>query len=700
MFFKNAKETTASYTNSLIDLIGMLFKRYLSALNELWLKDKKQAVLIYIGIFLLFILSIIITNQLLSDQTNFNSSDLQNKNNTSSVYRSRKYVEFDAQSISHSRNSLKIHTLESRNDPTFSQDSTLNIQQLDDTVEPIGGNFGDSVYQTINALKNIVAGFKPILDVFVSNTPDVTGISTNQVNFATGSFDTAKTFSNKLLGLVISVYTLFLILEGIIILKDINTKKQRDIGSIVMNHVFTIIILISTPYILSYSIIGVNAFCQFILGGKDLTSFLVEFLDKIQQGFQPNSDQSPLSILLGGIQTFANPVKTLFDGFRAFLALFPIVLIALLYILVIGQFVIRFIKLYFLAAIYPIVIIFMASPIKTDYVGRYWNTWITTLLHQAFFIFGYAIIQGFLLNMLANGVGIEQIVILIGSLIFLYNVNSFSSEIIGGVVHRGGNAINAVIGDVAGGSIGAVLFGQKAAMQSVGGGNTSHLQNSGLSKREAFTGFLPGSTNKSSGFNKSSKSTGFGSSNVSTPKSNFNSNNTGSATNSKHNQLADITQSKQAQAFSKNNYAVSPVYQEEGVIGVEGNWWAYNQSNGITTLYNSKEDALEDRVPASDIYPVSGKFNLQDTSNYAGRTVYEERSGVELGVNATDSNMKKSLTSARFENKEKGIDGITTTQVSKNQKAKLGSEEKINKDTPRIQKTTVYTKNLNKTNNT
>jgi hypothetical protein len=700
MFFKNSKETASNFTNSLIELTSFYFKRYLGVLVFLWKKDRKQAILIYVFLFLIFILSLSVTqilsaprpqvntntNSAIQVQSTFNTDKApRSEIKTSDQINSKNGLRGDIEQKS-SASILKIETLEYTQEIVDDQ-PLIETQNLasNNTIDP---NIVSQANQTIEVLKNILGGFKNLLNSFVSNTPDVTGISTDRVNFSSGSFDTARVFSSKLFELLVPIYVIFLALEGINLVIKSGTNEQTNFNQILKKQLFAIFLLTVTPYILSYSIQGVNAFCQYMLGGKDLTSYLLDFLTKIQDGFTQNSGNTNTFNIpfIGDINAINNPIQTVLDGFRAFFVILPMLLIGLLYILIIGQFVIRFIKLYFLAAIYPIVVIFYASPIKNEYVGNYWNSWIRTLLHQAFFIFGYAIVQNFLLNMLNTGVGLEQIAIFIGSLLFLYNINTFSSEILGGAIHRGGNMLNSFVADVAGGAIGASIFASRLASQSSGSGSGAGSKGS-VDLSQGVIGSKANQYRYTSAQESKNVST-----NASSAKSNS------PVSNTKNVPLADPTQSKQAQTFASQGYSVSSVDPNEGIISVQGKFYAHDEKGGVTTLYNSKQDAIEDRIEPMDLYPVEKAFNVQDTTNYAGRESFEQRSGTTLRVNATNQEMRDSLKTTKSENLDRGIDGITSTQVSTGKMATMKARgEKINKDTPRIQKTVVYTSSINKT---
>jgi hypothetical protein len=672
MFFKNERENVGSFTNSLFDLFGKAGGRYLNFFKEAWAKDRKQTSLLLVSLVILFVVSLWICSIAFSTNASYISEtprqNIEN-NQPSFIY------------TSSTNEGLVIEPLVF----TEYEDTEFELLQADEN-EPIGGAVGDQTYKTIEVLKGMVQGFKPMLDAFVSNTPDVSGVSTNEISFSSGKFPTAREFSNRLLSLVIPIYIIFLAIEGFILIKNANSGKGGNLNQILWRSIFFIFMLVFTPFILSYSIQGVNAFCEYILGGKDLTTFLTEFLSKFQEGYRQAGDTD--NGLISGIQAISNPTGTFIEIFQAVIAMIPIFLITILYLLVLGQFIIRFIKLYFLAAIYPLVIVFYGSPMDQNYTRNYWSSWTRTLLHQAFFVFGYAIIQTFLLQMLqGGGVGAEQIAIFIGMLLFLYNINGLTSEIVGGAITRGGNAINSVLGSMTGGVMGAVglagvVGGRSLAMAGAGNSGQGFDMSKGTigsdgAKSGGFQGFSGAGKGKSSNQTSTQRTTPSG-----------------------NTRLSDPTQSKQAQSLAKQNYAVGAVDPNEGIIGVEGSFYAHDQKGGYTALYNSREDAIEDRVPVNEIYQTNGQFNVQDTTNYAGRETYEQRTGSELGVNAKDTQIKDNLNQAKYDNRDKGVDGITTTQVSKNRMARMKqANEKITDATPRINKTVVYTDKVNKSNN-
>jgi hypothetical protein len=679
MFFKNAQKNSLEFIEGLFHLVEILIQRYFHSLFEIWKSNRRVGWIIYFGLFVLFVSAFSICSIV------FKSKPIELQTHKTIPYSRNSNVRWNYQTDKYDKNSdVKFETLDiNTSDPSTKFRGMENMQQN----SPIDNLISDQAYRTVDVLKGIVTGFKPLLDSFISKTPDVSGESTNEISFSSGKFPTAKEFSNKLLQLIIPIYVVFIALEGIRLIKNANTNKQIGVNQILWKHISCVLMLIITPIILSYSILGVNAFSNSMLGGKDLTSFLIEFLNTLQRNYSKND--SAFTTITSGLSALSSPITTFIDAFIAGLAFLPIILIAVLYLLIIGQFIIRFIKLYFLAAIYPLIAIFYSAPFEQSYTKSYWESWTKTVLHQAFFIFGYAIVQSFLLQMLNQGsVGLEQIVIFIGSLLFLYNINMFTSEILGTALSRGGNLLNTFAGDVIGGSLGG--FGAAGILRSVSFATNSK----GFDMSQGVIGNNFAKSNSFQGFKGESKSKSLHSNLKSLPRSSKPGVNQSSGGNVA---LLDPTQSKQAQAFMQQGFEVSPVNSDEGIIGLKGEFYAHDQKGGVTSLYSNRADAVEDKVPINELYQISGNYNVQDTTNYGGREMYEQRTGVELGVNATDTNMKQNLQNAQYENVDKGIDGITTTQVSKSRLARMKlTGERINEQTPRIQKTIVYTSKINK----
>ncbi|MEI6463024.1 MAG: hypothetical protein WCO33_05185 [bacterium] len=334
--------------------------------------------------------------------------------------------------------------------------NNVGIQE-DRLTKNITGNTGDPILTPLEGFsetyKKIITTFEPIFENFISNTSDVTGKSIKGTNGFTfnvlgysdvvmssgASIRSALYYASRLNLLIVPIMTLLIVIYVFNSLIDLDNNKFSLI-SILSRVILTVILLITTPAILSLTIQGTNLLTKFFLQDGTLFEFLKKFFDEL---VKPQQNGNTLQDLL---QSFLSSTFSPLAVFQVLPIAIPLMLILLQIIFISFQFIIRYINMYFLACIYPIAVVFNIHP-KTQGINiNFWKTWITLLIHQPFFILGYVIIQDMLSSMLKSGVSLEQIILFVGMLLFLSTINVIVAKIFGDVFTAITNNIVAAAG--------------------------------------------------------------------------------------------------------------------------------------------------------------------------------------------------------------------------------------------------------------
>ena len=236
----------------------------------------------------------------------------------------------------------------------------------------------DDSSTVISLLKNFVQGFDSLLGGFIFYTPDPLA-------------DTIKLKDDSVIPGVtkyrdifyqIAIPILAIIISFIAITK-IGSDNTYELKSFAVRLVIVVILFLTVPHVLSYSIQFNNLLVAKISQTQQFTGFLEEYFDKSQEKIDANENSEQFGIpsfdiaLRGGI--FKSLGKFIVQVFL-FALTFLFLLCGFLYL---GfQFVIRFSTLLFLGVIYPIVLPFALTEKTQGIVQTYFKTWFTFLIQQ------------------------------------------------------------------------------------------------------------------------------------------------------------------------------------------------------------------------------------------------------------------------------------------------------------------------------
>jgi len=298
-----------------------------------------------------------------------------------------------------------------------------------------GGGGGSEGLDPLGVYQQIIGILRPITDNFISNTADPTGLSYrnqtgyifniqgyDKTQFITGITTLpALSFSRNLTQITSSFFIILLIINGFnLILSEDNVTEFK----VVIKNIFsTLILLITTPTILSFSIILTNLISESLIKQNlslELNNFILN-LGKNASQLNLLTTTNPLSLILNSLySTIINlPV------------LISLVLIIILFIYIFFQFIVRFINLYFLVAIHPLLIIFNLNKATQRMTQTFFKYWLSLLVQQPIFIFGFSIIEKLLLDLFNSNFNLATLLITAGFLFFLINLNSLIYRLLG-----------------------------------------------------------------------------------------------------------------------------------------------------------------------------------------------------------------------------------------------------------------------------
>lgn len=280
----------------------------------------------------------------------------------------------------------------------------------------------------VELLRNFIQGFDSFVGGFIFYTPNPLGdkIILKDKSEIPGVTKYRDMFYQ------VALPTLAIVIAGIAVSK-LGSDNAQELKTFAVRFLLTIILFITVPPILSYSIQANNLLVDKISTTQKFTTFLDDYLDKTQTGIQNNEPSEKFGIpafdvsLQGGI--FKSLGKFIVQIFL-FILTFLFLLLGFVYL---GfQFVIRFAALLFLGVLYPIVIPFMLSERTQGIPLTFFKSWFTFLIQQPAFVLGFAIATDIFTSILqAKGPSVGMLFFYTGFLFFLGGVNMLVARIFG-----------------------------------------------------------------------------------------------------------------------------------------------------------------------------------------------------------------------------------------------------------------------------
>ena len=506
----------------------------------------------------------------------------------------------------------------------------------------------------------------PIFEDFIGNTPDPTGNtdcrdvanngctfiyfnrlqkdSCNNVLFAQSPTQLTSSlfYSNKLIEIIFPIFTILCIIQGF---NFFSNDNRTGLKAFVMRFFSSLGLFMFTPIILSLSVLGMNLFSNAILEGISLSSKLSELCINILLGM---SKQGGIEALLNGNffeflfrNSFLGQIITLIS----FIVPFGLLLLLLIYVCF--QFVIRFLNLYFLAVVYPIVVVFAVHPKTQNIVNSYFKQWTTFVIQQPIFLIGLKIVLDMLGPLFNNNTfNPSYLIIFIGALLFLASINLFTARIWGDVYTAVSQNVTSAIGA-------GLTTNALRSLIPRGGNKSSNLIN--LDK-----GLISGNVNVD--LSKRTQPT--------TQKTDTVSNPTESNPLNKKTAEPKDNRSSITKELDGAGYDVSS--NRDGTTTVGGNFYTNGNDKGeYASMYISKEDAINDGVSPEQVKQVQlNNLNVMDSSNGKRMKNYNHNvteiaasngivaRDIGIGSNSIDSKVKKSMDISKNSNLGNGIQGI------------------------------------------
>ena len=313
-----------------------------------------------------------------------------------------------------------------------------NIQNSNkfDSYLPNSGSSED-----VDVITKLLSDFVwPIFEDYIGNTPDPTGKSycysatDKTCTFSNGNDEiqfsktdttmtSAQQYSATLMMIIGPIFVLLCVIQGFNI---ITNENHEDIKKLFKRFIISLILLILTPYLLSFSVILVNLLTNAIMSNESISSSLNSVVGSIITGVSQN--EAAKALIEGNILVYFLKGRALSQMFTFLCIAIPFGLVLLLLIYICFQFIIRFLNLYFLTAVYPFVIIFNVNPKTQSIVNTYFKQWTTFIIQQPVFMLGFKIVID-MLSQLTNkgGNSLQYLIIFIGILLFLASINIFAS---------------------------------------------------------------------------------------------------------------------------------------------------------------------------------------------------------------------------------------------------------------------------------
>jgi len=430
-------------------------------------------------------------------------------------------------------------------------------------------------------LKNFIEGFDSILGGLIFYTPDP---FSDTITFKDSTeIPGVSRYRDMFFQLAIPISAIAI---AIIAITKIGSDNVHELKSFGLRFLITIVLFITIPSALSYSIQFNNLLVEKITTTQQFTGFLRDYLDKSEEQISAGEDSEKFGIprydisMTGGV--FRSLGKFIVQTFL-FILTFLFVLGGFVYI---GfQFIIRFATLLFLGVLYPIIIPFALAERTQNIVNTFFKTWFTFLIQQPAFVLGFAIANDIFTSILkSQGPSVGMLFFYTGFLFFL-----------GGV--------NMLIGRLFGDTWGMFATNMQAAIasRSVSTPITSRI---GDFKR----GLVGGSMSYSAGHYLNEK----------WKKRNIKKNETpptgsGSSDNSSNpsdNSYQASKRSNQSSAFtqvlSQKGFNVQSENPKQGVVTVSGEAYQYDdKKTGLTSIYPTRLEAIQDGVPEEKLTAVS-----------------------------------------------------------------------------------------------
>lgn len=375
-----------------------------------------------------------------------------------------------------------------------------------------------------------------------------------------------------------------------IAVSKIGSDNLQELKSFGIRFLITVVLFLTVPAMLSYSIQFNNLLVNKITETQEFTGFLNEYLDTSQEKIQEGNSSEQYGIPSYDVSMIGGVFKS-FGKFIVQTFLFILTFLFLLggFVYIGFQFVIRFASLLFLGVLYPIIIPFALSEKTQGIVNTFFKTWFTFLIQQPAFVLGFAIANDIFTSILeSKGPTVGMLFFYTGFLFFLGGVNMLVGRLFGDTWGSFATNMQSAIATKA--VTEPIRNTAKSFSRETIGGNMGTLAGrfvkDKLTRSKSDSG---GGLADSGSFNNKSSS----SYSTSTTKT---SNQT-------------TNQNTQKPSFSKKlegrGLRVQTENANQGIVAISGEAYKYeDRQAGLTSYYPTRLEAVQDGVPENKIETV------------------------------------------------------------------------------------------------
>jgi hypothetical protein len=441
----------------------------------------------------------------------------------------------------------------------------------------------------ITLLKNFIAGFDSFLGGFIFYTPDPLA---NTIKLKDNSEIPGVTKYRDMF-YQIAIPILAIIIAGIAMTK-LGSDNAQQLKSFFVRLLIVIVLFVTVPSVLSYSIQFNNLLVDKISTTQKFTGFLDVYFNKSKEAISENNNPSETF----GIPSFDISLRGgIFHSLGKFIVqilLFALTFVFLLcgFIYIGFQFVIRFASLLFLGVLYPIILPFALSERTEGIVHTFFKSWFTFLIEQPAFVLGFAIATDIFNAILtAKGPSVGMLFFYTGFLFFLGSVNVLVAKMFGDVwTAMSGNMYAAI--SYRGLSKAVTSPISNFTRGFIGGNISSQL---GHKTRSLFQ-------NRDSGGDNNSNQTTTSDNAVSNQKTNiFDKGN-----NQNPQGKEKVTVPPFSQNLTGKGFVIETENPKQGVVSVSGDAYKYeDKKNALVSYYPSRLEAVQDGVAEDKLQKVT-----------------------------------------------------------------------------------------------
>lgn len=449
----------------------------------------------------------------------------------------------------------------------------------------------------ITLLQNFIQGFDSFMGGFIFYTPDPFG-NTIKLKDDTEIPGVTK-YRDIFYQIAIPIAAIAI---AVIAITRVGSDNAQELKSFGLRFLITIILFITVPYVLSYSIQFNNLLVEKITTTQQFTGFLDQYLTQSEAEIRAGNESEQYGIPSYDISMTGGVFRSL-GKFIAQTFLFILTFLFLLggFVYIGFQFVIRFATLLFLGVLYPIVLPFVLSERTQNIVNTFFKLWFTFLIQQPAFVLGFAIANDIFSSILsAQGPTVGMLFFYTGFLFFLGGVNMLVGRIFGDTWGMFATNMQAAI-----------------ATRSVTSPLTSRLS-------DFKRGLVGGSMSYGAGnlLHEKWKKRNLTKETEDTPSGGSSGSGTDSSSSSyTHSQKNNSKPSPFTEVLTGRGFQVESENPKQGVVAISGEAYKYDDNKtGLTSIYPTRLEAIQDGVPEKKLETVNlEQDRFIDLSSFKGK---------------------------------------------------------------------------------